>query len=89
MSSKKSGARRISIAAAIGAVVLAAGGSAGFAGAAAPPRRKARTGPRCRRAPSRGSSRASVVVTNPGTQQSEPNTAATFDLIYAYSATRA
>jgi hypothetical protein len=83
MSSTKSGIRRISIAAVIGAVVLAAGGSVGFAGAASATVAGA-SGAALSASALTGSSPAVVVITNPGTQQSEPDTAVTFDLVYVY-----
>ena len=84
MFSKKSGTRRMSIAAAIGAVVLAAGGSAAFAGAASATVARGANGAALSASALTGSSPAAVIITNPGTQQSEPDSAVTFHLVYVY-----
>jgi hypothetical protein len=84
MFSKKSGTRRMSIAAAIGAVVLAAGGSAAFAGAASATVARGANGAALSASALTGSSPATVIITNPGTQQSEPDSAVTFHLVYVY-----
>ena len=85
MFSRKTRIRRISIAAAIGAVVLAAGGSVAFADAASAAVAQGASRAALSASALTGSTQAGVVITNPGTQQSEPDTVVTLDLIYNYT----
>jgi hypothetical protein len=83
---RKSGVRRISIAVAL--LCLGAGLTASAAETASAATQNTAIATHTataltRAAASRGSSSAGIVITNPGTQQSEPDTVVTLDLIYS------
>jgi hypothetical protein len=80
MSLRKSGVRKISIAAAL--LCLGAGLTASAAGTASAATQDSTIAAHTATALT-GSSSAGVVITNPGTRQSEPDTVVTLDLIYS------